>query len=605
MLNQDNNDYIDNKFKEILDNVKNVFDETNSDKINEEFRFPLEIKIETLNTYFDLLFQSNLLDKFSIGIDNNIYSENLQDKYKLFFNKINELNINYPPIKIKCENELSNILKDINIDLLKIKIARVITDKPYNYYYFNNYLNFPPTSNEFSISFMKIICSFSNLIYLDFAPEVDNPYYLYNPNKTNNDKRILTNESFDLINNLNNLKYLKVYSIDVNKKGILNLNNIISLNIAFSSNISFTQNFCNNIKEIDFDTYEIIPEIPFKFPNLEKMKISNSKINPNSYIDFSSLKKLKIFEGNGNDIIYLNDDIPVENIIMQLYAQLKNNELNNIFQKLSSLKSLKILKMDTNFKIFEEIKKIKIKNFSINQMTLNMSETDFSKEIKINNFLENFPNLSNFSLGLWGNYYHNKTSINNIKIEENKNCNIGKIYLTVRLPESFIELFCCPFENLQEISLNIDYKYELTNILPIFNNECKVIFKSLIKFEFVYNDYIKSEELLNLYNNINIMPNLKYINISLISDMNREFYIKIISKLLSLNLKSISFQAKKSIFEYINPRNIYSEKELKEIKSDINFNNYNKIEIIKHFSDVNIKDDQYIDLLTKCLLNKN
>ena len=243
VLNQNNDDYLDNKFKEVLDNVKNIFNETNSDKINEKFKFPIEIKIETLNTYFDLLLQLNLLDKFSIGIDNNIYSKNLQDKYKLFFNKINELNINYPPIKIKCENELSNILKDINIDLLKIKIARVITDKPYNYYYFNNYLNSPPTSNEFSNSFMKIICSFSNLIYLDFAPEVDNPYYLYNPNKTNNDKRILTNESFDLINNLNNLKYLKVYSIDVNKKGILNLNNIISLNIAFSSNISFTLNF--------------------------------------------------------------------------------------------------------------------------------------------------------------------------------------------------------------------------------------------------------------------------------------------------------------------------------------------------------------------------
>lgn len=132
-------------------------------------------------------------------------------------------------------------MKDINIDLLKIKIARVRNVELSKYYYFNYYLSPPSTSNEFSISFMKIICSFNNLIYLDFAPEID--YYLYDPNLANVNKRILTNESFDLINNLNNLKYLKFYSIDVNKKGILNLNNIISLNIAFSSNISFTLNF--------------------------------------------------------------------------------------------------------------------------------------------------------------------------------------------------------------------------------------------------------------------------------------------------------------------------------------------------------------------------
>ena len=92
----------------------------------------------------------------------------------------------------------------------------------------------------------------------------------------------------------------------------------------------------------------------------------------------------------------------------------------------------------------------------------------------------------------------------------------------------------------------------MENTIPIFNDKCNVIFKSLKIFDFqTYTNYnnIDFKIIENLYNNLNNMPNLEALFITAVQEkMNEDFYKKFIVKILSLSkLKQIYFSIQTDI----------------------------------------------------------
>ena len=129
----------------------------------------------------------------------------------------------------------------------------------------------------------------------------------------------------------------------------------------------------------------------------------------------------------------------------------------------------------------------------------------------------------------------------------------------------------------------------MENTIPIFNDKCNVIFKSLKIFDFqTYTNYnnIDFKIIENLYNNLNNMPNLEALFITAVQEnMNEDFYKKFVVKILSLSkLKQIYFLIQTDIKKDIP----YSEEEIKEIYPNVDFSRYDKIFIHNFKSDENI-----------------
>ena len=138
--------------------------------------------------------------------------------------------------------------------------------------------------------------------------------------------------------------------------------------------------------------------------------------------------------------------------------------------------------------------------------------------------------------------------------------------------------FCVQsFEQLQYISLNIVNEIKnLKDLLPFFNDNCKIIFNYLTHFEFHYNVTSLeaknriSEILNNLYNNIDKISNVRNFILSCSSkDIQETFYLKLIKKILSLRLNKCEIDVQKRENNYSG--NYYSRKELKQIYPNIYF----------------------------------
>lgn len=582
-----------NDFETVLENVKN----NNSEKIkNNEIledkkskkKIEPEINIENADDYFDLLNKLNIINNFSIVIDRTeIKKLNNKNKYISYFDKINKLNINYPSLKINLNynnnddddinnnyNNISLFMKDLNIDLFKIKKVEIFDNSDHSDDFSGYEIEFnyrPITSINIPKSFIETILSFKNLVFLSFNFTLEQGSY--NLIKI---EHLIELDSFKFINNLYDLKYLYLLGIKIDKPFILELYNLISLKMINCSNISLSQDSCYKIKNIDLYGTNIVSESLLKFPNLEKLKIGGiPEKEKYPYINFQSLKELKKFEGDSDEFLLLDDNTPLNNVIISSYDILRNEKFYKILKKILSLKKLKKIKICyeniENNKALDEIKDI---NSSVNKITLKNYKNESSKKMIINNILAKFPNLSEVNFDTYDN--DNKSNID-LKIIENINCKIDKIELNFKLNSGCFELYTAPFEKIKEIKLCFSEYYNLKNFMPIFHDECKIIFKSLIKLDIGI--CLSFSELNNLYNNLDFMPNLKSFYIICINnDINEEFHKKFLNKILSLDLKKILFEL--NIVSY--KCDIYSREELKNIYPKIDFNKYDSIIIFKY-----------------------
>ena len=121
------------------------------------------------------------------------------------------------------------------------------------------------------------------------------------------------------------------------------LNNLKELELIQCKNIFFDENSCMNLKKISLKQSSNINS-PFllKFPKLEicELNIHTDKSKENDYlnisfIDFSSCKNLKIFEGSDNEFLQIKNlyDLNLEKI--KLYSNFKKAKtIINIINKL-------------------------------------------------------------------------------------------------------------------------------------------------------------------------------------------------------------------------------------------------------------------------------
>ena len=484
--------YLENEEK----NKINIDKDDNDDKIKEK-KLNFGNKIDIYSPFFDSLLNNNkIFEKFSIIIPTRYFKKfNLKNDYISIFENLNKSKIKYESITLFCNDNNDLIyLKDLNIKFEQIKklSIKIIGEQIYYDKFFDILLS---------------LNIHNNLLYLSLK---------YNYYSKINEK------VFIKINNFNALKDLsltKFYFEDVFK---LKLSNLKILCVNKCENITIDENTCFNLKKLFiYDSNRFFfgfQNILLKFPNIDECELIDrqSEISHyNNLIDFSSFKNLKSLKVEDSDFFYLNN-APIEQLSVFTHSFSKRSinlkfEVSDIkvIKKILSLENLKKVFFKLNIINRESIFKIKDKNNSITDMKITFNDHRVGDFMLF--FQKLFPNLVKLEITMESISYDNDKEYK-LEIIENLEYKIDEIKLI--MADTDIIFNCGLYENLKIINIECNDKIKnIKNILPIFNNKCEVIFKKLFFFRFIYHgsNGINSEILNNLYNNINKMPNLKYL----------------------------------------------------------------------------------------------
>ena len=551
----------------IIDIYKKIAEEWKNSKDDEDELSEKENLIDIYSPFFDVLSKTDIFSYFSIFISSLIIDEfDLKNDYISTFNTLNSCSSEYSSLTF-CYKDSNDItyLKEFNIDFGQIKRLTFILDdyfdtKDYEYF-FKIFFGLKNIGN----SLVKLILNVNWTKFMRI--EID-------PN---------------LIKNLNNFKlleYLTINGIKLSKNFTLELCNLKKLYLENCENFSFSENSLINVKQLKLINCLINKSNSLiEIPKLEMGEFRCFKDNYfYSILNFKNCNKIKNLIIDANDFIYIDNDSPLEAITL-----LSNSEVNfeiktKIYEKLISLKYLERITIEFGKIIDEDISLIKGENPSVKKIIINwVKEND---DLIINNLLKLFPNLTSLEIG--AHEYSSDEAIN-LEIKEQEKCKINKLILNAGGYQN-IKFFISNYENLEELKIKLnDTIKNMENTIPIFNDKCNLIFKSLKIFDFqtytnVNNIDFKIIE--NLYNNLNNMPNLEALFITAVQEnMNEDFYKKFVVKILSLSkLKHIYFSIQTDIKKEIP----YSEEEIKEIYPNVDFSRYDKIFIHNFNSDENI-----------------
>ena len=174
--------------------------------------------------------------------------------------------------------------------------------------------------------------------------------------------------------------------------------------------------------------------------------------------------------------------------------------------------------------------------------------------------------IKNYDFKNYGKYYKSE-----IEIKENLKSKINEIFCKC-VGNKKIKFYCGPYENITKIEfIFFDIITNLKDIFPLFNNNCKIIFKSLKYFKFQCESPIDLEILDNIYQNIDYISNIKYFHFHCITQkINEKLYLKIIDKILKMKLDFLYLEIKskrgekneeykKDELEKLFPNNTFSE----------------------------------------------
>ena len=370
---------------------------------------------------------------------------------------------------------------------------------------------------------------YSNLLYLKISING------YNSKKIN------------LIENINyfkSLKHLELEYFFFNDIFELKLNNLKVFKIFKCKGITFTDSCCFNLKEL----YIIKSDIGYqnntllKFPNLEKCKfylylkdnnIGNDIQRYNSTINFHSFNNLKVLNSEADDFLSLkNSSLENISVLSNDIGNSKEKE-KKILEKIISMKSLKEVALSLKLLNDNDISMIQGENTFIEKFTIYWDKK--ISDCRIINLQKKFPNVNNFALitSPWNLFNPN------LNIEKKLNCKIKE--LTLYGGFSDITIYCQPLENLVKLDL-IMFMSDLNGIkksLPFLNNNCHLIFKSLIYFRFRVKN-INIEFLNNICDNLEKMPNLKHLELKCDTNVDNNFYNKLNKKISLLKLNHIN-----------------------------------------------------------------
>lgn len=508
----------------------------------------LEIKpkksIDIYSPFFDDLLKNKCLELFTIPIEIEFIEKfQLYNDYREAFDKLNKFKSN-TSIKIQYKNEsVISLIKDlqINFEIIKgLDMINIGNEKNINYdNLFKNLFSF----NNFGKNLINI-----NLKIHDVWGKIT-------------DSKI-----FETINNCQDLKALELNGFTFQNNFTLYLNNLISLNLRNCSNIILSKN--NNLKILLLSNCNILCDKNLiKSENLEKCELLNYKNNQKYHkiFDFSSFTHLKYLVCQTCDFIHLTEASSLENANLETNNRNGENE-KEIIEKICKLKKLKEVSYNIYSSNLEEFSNIKFNNSSLTKMNIGIKKE--LQNANLSGLITKFNNLSELKIDFQGgDEYFNV----NLRIDENKNCKINKLFISGCGVDN-IELCCGPFSNLIELKLQENGNISnLKDVFPLFQENCQILFKDLTTFNFLNKDLstepIPFEVLVNLYNNLDKIPNLKDLSIiCYCNEMNEEFYEKLIKKLLEMKLDSIELE----IYKYNEEEDgglgeCYTLEELKEI----------------------------------------
>ena len=562
-------DKLKTKYKESLINNEieiNFFNNYLSHYIK---KYPKKIKeeyhnkfIDIYSPFFEILSQSNIFEYLTITIPfYTLIKNNLKTDYIEAFSKLNQLNSKYTSLSLEYKNDKDlDYIKEFNINFNQIKKLKIKFEDLLMYY--------TEEANNFNFcTFFKSIFAlniYNNLIRLSIVIK---------------DKGIDPNlvENF---NNFKQLKKLKLMGFKFNTSFCLKLNTLKILKMKYCENISFEE-CCLNLQKLHLNYCKInTVKTLLQLPNVEECYFLNEKKeNENYYLifDFNSFTKLKDLTCNGNNILYFKN-YALENLdVLSIEVDSIETE-KKIFEKILSIKTLKTLYYNLNKLDNNQISKIKGNLPSVENLYIRY-EAERNDYI-LYDILNKFPNLLKFSFSVLGNEYDD--NLNSFEIKENPNCKINKLVINFdKTKTKDIKMYCQPYEYLEEIRI-YNIKIDNINFLPLLNDKCDRVFKSLKYFSLDSDNYLMGHTLFdNIYNNLDKMPNLKSFRFSCkYKYLKIDEYENFIKKLLSLNLDYIFLKIDNEQ-SFIFDIEEYSYNELKRLYPNFKVTNFNNINIYK------------------------
>lgn len=550
-----------NDISKFMINYLNRYYNNLKDKEYSLYEYSKDIDI-TCPLYNSLL-KTDLFSKIlniSISIK-DLEDDNIKNKFKSNFEILNKNNINYSSITFHTiSNEDLNILKELNIDLKKIKKLKLLEQE----YYYNSH-------NPDSIKLIDSLNVLNNLVYFETDLSIID--------KNDPDK-------FEIINNFKSLKYLILSCNKFTEKFELKLNHLRKLKLHYCSNIFINKCNFSELKYLELIRNEInINEEKnnslIECPELNTLILEGLKDKCNYNFNFNNFKKLKNFEGKIKNFLLLGETPLLENII--LTEKIEQSDLKLI------------IKMEKEYKR----KKLSLNYYdnynSVKKLELNISDNSNNLNLDLNKIQKMFPNLSDLIInGDNKSFWLDGTPINEEKkliITEDENSKIKNIKIVIIGDGGrTIKFSCKPYDKIESFDLTVDVIS--VDFIPIFKSNCNIMFKSLKIFNFTYNyPYYPSKKeaksiFENLYNNIDKMPNLIEFNLSFINDeksrtiiFNKEFFKNFIKKIMiSKSIKNIYIKIREGLWGWAD-NILYSREELKQLFPEIDFNKFHKVNI--------------------------
>ena len=462
---------------------------------------------------------------------------NLLELYKKKLKELNESNGKYSSLYLQIGNPYDkftidsfhfkfNQISNLKIDLFNFRFH-------YNPLFFINDIRY-------------------NLIYLSLTNiEVPYRYGLYPPESD----KVINASVLKIINELISLKYLKLCGFNFIESFVLKLSHLKKISIENCENIIFENNIFSELNTLELKSYSNIKSNSLlNCPEIKECFFDDyySQGKHNSIINFSSMQKLEKFTGHWKDFLLL-ENYPLKEIKIgnsdsdqiflsdeerkKRFVNIYEEDEQKLFEKICSIKSLKSI----NFcKIIgNSLPKIKMVNESVSKITVRLSNN-------LNHLQKIFPNLTDIAIRLGS--YDNNTQLAIKEIIKSK---------------------------IKKFSLTFSHSY-FTGF-PIFSNNCNEIFNNLKIFHLKY-DSLVNNIIMNIYNNINNMPNLEdfkiiYKSMRIIDITFKDF----ISKILHAKFISKVKILKVPFFE----GEEYTTEELEILFPDLNFNIFSEISITK------------------------
>lgn len=553
----------ENKFKKLASNhFLEYFENIKKENIYKKIvRIDIDLplfeslsKMENFEQIFAVVIRTESIKNFGNEYLSNINKMKKCFSIELIFRNIKDI------IYIKNLSKVFYHIKNINI---------VFNQVTYDIIGYDNY-------NEY----FKILFSLGN---------IQTNLVLLNLTARNENK--IEPKLFEYINNLKSLQYLFLTFCEFDSTFELTLETLKEINITFCTNITFKDNIFLNLKNLLlYECTVYTSNSLLKLPSLEKCTLIHDynqyfRLTYDKFIDFSSVTKLKKYKGNTEYFFLIENKNPLEKVSLNegIFESLENEK--KLFEKICSIKTIKKINFSLRNINFQDISNIKGEFPSVKKMTLMWDNED--DLCILDKLQQKFPNLTDFTFK--STYGDDKPQL---EIIENSNSKI--INLELMIDQYFVKLYCSPFTKLESIKFNICNEIkDLQNSFPIFNDKCTIIFQSLKLFHFVIENYkIDLDILKNLCKNINNMPNLEEFMFicNFDCDVPKEIYIKFIKEIISLKyIKYININIYRKKFkmsdiidmnEYI--KYIYTKDELTELFSDINYNKFHLINIIKY-----------------------